>query len=239
MSASRPTAPNRDIAARLSAGFFAAFAVFAAWCGPASAATPSIATANVNLRAGPSTAYPAILVVPKGARVVTYGCVKSFAWCDVGYGRARGWVASAYITATFDQRAVTVTAATAAAVGIGVVAFSRAYWEAHYQAYPWYGSWTLYHRRVAPPAYRGPVVTRGAAGCVGNACGAARAVAGPYGGRAVRGGTCADGTCTGGRVVVGPGGRAAGGAATCTRGVGCEAVRFGPRGGTVQRSLTR
>ena len=64
--------------------------------GIASAAT-AIATANVNLRAGPSTSYPAVNVVPSGYDVEVYGCLSNRSWCDVSYGPQRGWMSSNYL----------------------------------------------------------------------------------------------------------------------------------------------
>ncbi|MEL6622228.1 MAG: SH3 domain-containing protein, partial [Pseudomonadota bacterium] len=63
----------------------------------ASAATPAVATTNVNLRAGPSTHFPVVKVVPAGARLVTFGCVKGYTWCDVSFAGNRGWLAARYV----------------------------------------------------------------------------------------------------------------------------------------------
>ncbi|MCO5965067.1 hypothetical protein [Sinorhizobium meliloti] len=41
----------------------------------ATAATVAVATGNVNLRAGPSTGYPVVTVVPVGGRITNFGCV--------------------------------------------------------------------------------------------------------------------------------------------------------------------
>lgn len=42
--------------------------------GAASASTVAVSTASVNVRAGPSTSYPAATVVPEGTRIATHGC---------------------------------------------------------------------------------------------------------------------------------------------------------------------
>ena len=47
-----------------------ALGLLAGAAGLAEAATVAVATGNVNLRAGPSTAYPVVTVVPAGARIV-------------------------------------------------------------------------------------------------------------------------------------------------------------------------
>ncbi|RAI04071.1 hypothetical protein DLJ53_06345 [Acuticoccus sediminis] len=222
---------------------FALLVSLATISGPASAATPSVATGNVNMRAGPSTGYPVITVVPVGASIVTYGCVNTFDWCDVSYGTARGWVSSGYITARVNSSVVTVTAATAPRIGITVVGFSKTYWDTYYTAYPWYGRWTVY--RPYYRAYPGPpppptVVHRTATGsCSGGACRGATQVTGSNGGSVTRAGSCGNGHCGGARVVEGPGGRTAVAAGGCAKGVGCGSVRVGPNGGTVRHGVVR
>ena len=78
---------------------FAALAVASAITLPASAQAQSraIATTDVNLRAGPSTSYPAVNVVGAGDRVRVFGCLDTRAWCDVGYDGQRGWMSSNYL----------------------------------------------------------------------------------------------------------------------------------------------
>ncbi|MDJ0929522.1 SH3 domain-containing protein [Breoghania sp.] len=71
-----------DVAVALNAGAVVATS--------ADAAVVSLATANVNIRAGPSTQYPVIIVLPQGANVVTYGCLAGYTWCDVGFAGRRG-----------------------------------------------------------------------------------------------------------------------------------------------------
>ncbi|WP_205648545.1 SH3 domain-containing protein [Acuticoccus kandeliae] len=188
---------------------------------------PSVATATVNLRAGPSTAYPVVVVVPVGAPVATHGCTSSYAWCDVSFGTYRGWVASAYITATHRGATVAVTAATAATVGIVVVGFSRAYWDTHYVAYPWYGRWAAYPPYVAPRV-TGRTVS---GGCVGGTCTRTGTVEGVYGGSASRSRTCGGGACETTKSVTGPAGYTGTASRQCGVG-GCSVTRTGPRGAT-------
>lgn len=76
---------------------FLAAVLILAGASAAAAATTAVATANVNLRAGPSTAYPAVTVVPAGTAITTFGCVSGYSWCDIGFGTYRGWVAASYI----------------------------------------------------------------------------------------------------------------------------------------------
>ncbi len=65
----------------------------------ANAATNGFATTNVNMRSGPSTRYPAVVVVPAGAPIVIHGCLNNVNWCDVSFARGRGWVSGSYIQA--------------------------------------------------------------------------------------------------------------------------------------------
>ncbi|MCM5557732.1 SH3 domain-containing protein [Pleomorphomonas sp. JP5] len=60
-------------------------------------AAPAEVLAAVNLRTGPGAQYYAIMVLPPGAPVEIYGCLDDENWCDVGYGRTRGWIASRYL----------------------------------------------------------------------------------------------------------------------------------------------
>jgi len=163
---------------------FAAAAIAAMPLAPVDvlAAATSVATANVNMRAGPSTTYPVVRIVPAGSTVATYGCVADYSWCDVNFGGARGWVSSSYLTTVVQGTAVVVSPT----VGFPVVTYTpTAYWDRHYVGYPWYARGPAYYgpyrapARVyaAPPRYRAPY--RGACrdGCSGSAT-----VTGPNGG---------------------------------------------------------
>lgn len=155
----------------------------------AQAAVKSVATANVNLRAGPSTKYPVVVVVPVGAPVRTFGCVSGYRWCDVAFGNYRGWISSSYLRTIYKGAPVVLTPVIAPAVGIGVVAYNRAYWNRHYAAYPWYGRWAAYPAgRVAVRGgtYTGPAGNTFKTGAACGVRGCARGVVGPNGGAAVR-----------------------------------------------------
>ncbi len=220
--------PAAGLATLLALGAFASPA--------AHAATASVATASVNLRAGPSTSYPVVTVVPAGAGVVTYGCTPSYAWCDIGFANYRGWVASQYITATYSGGTVVVSASTAPVVGISVVQFSKGYWDTYYTAYPWYRRWATYPAYVPPPA----VAHRSASGsCAGGTCARSVSTQGVYGGSVQKDRTCGGGSCSTNRTVTGRYGQSGTMARTCTRGSGCASVRAGPQGGTVRRSFGR
>lgn len=141
--------------------------------GLAVAATPAVTTTKVNLRAGPGTNYPAVTVLPAGAGITAYGCLPDYSWCDVGWGAARGWIAASYMQTVYRGNPVVVTAGVATAVGIGVVAYNRAYWDRYYAGRSWYGGWNNYYGRG--------VTTSGAVACGQRGCAGTRAVTGPYG----------------------------------------------------------
>jgi uncharacterized protein YraI len=141
------------------------------------AASPAVATHDVNLRAGPGTAYPAITTVPAGAPITAFGCDTGYYWCDVAWGPNRGWMSASYIQVVYAGRPVIVTPAVAPSVRLNVVAFDYGYWQAHYAGRPWYGHWAHYHRPApgvrraggvvcGPEACRYGVVRRGPHGTV-------------------------------------------------------------------------
>ncbi|MEH2698636.1 MULTISPECIES: SH3 domain-containing protein [Rhizobium] len=217
---------------------FIAIALVISMASMAAAATVAVATGNVNLRAGPSTAYPVVAVVPVGARIVTPGCLSGYIWCDIGFGSYRGWVSARYVQVVYSGAPVVLSPAVAAGVGVAVVAFNKAYWDNYYVGYPWYRSWSVY---AVPPraAYgvypRARVDSYGrSVECADGSCTATRGVTGIYGGSSQQTRTCADGTCTATRNTVGPHGGTASRTRTCSRAdASCSITRTGPRGGTV------
>jgi len=124
----------------------------ALFTGAAFAAVPGVTTANVNLRAGPGTSYPALLTVPNRSPIVTYGCLAAYNWCDVSWGGERGWMSASYIDVTYQGRLRTLTATIAPALGIAVVPFNRNYWNRYYSGRPWYRDWDRYYRPRRPVA---------------------------------------------------------------------------------------
>lgn len=122
----------------------------------AQAASSAYATANVNLRAGPSTSYPVITQIPAGASLVDNGCLADYSWCDVSFGNNRGWLSARYMQVSYQGQRQTLSPAIAFAAGIAVTAFSASYWDNHYRAYPWYGSWGRYPVPPPPRPYLPP-----------------------------------------------------------------------------------
>ncbi len=113
---------------------FALGAVFAAALPALAAAAPAYSTANVNMRSGPSTQYPPVLVIPAGSRVDIQGCMQSANWCDVAYAGYRGWVSGSYLQTTYSQRRVYVDPQYYRPLGIPTITFSiGSYWDRHYR----------------------------------------------------------------------------------------------------------
>jgi uncharacterized protein YraI len=102
----------------------------------AHAASEGFTTADVNMRAGPSTEYPRIVVLPRGAPVLVYGCVRGYTWCDVAYYGERGWVSSRYISIFYDDYRVYVPYTPR--VQVPIITFDFGYWDTWYPRRPWY-----------------------------------------------------------------------------------------------------
>jgi uncharacterized protein YraI len=118
-------------------------------------AAEGFATANVNMRAGPSTAYPAVTVIPAGESIEIYGCLADVPWCDVEFYGGRGWVHGRYVQALYQQRRVYVGPQYYRPLGIPVVVFSfGSYWDRHYHDRDFYRDRDRWRR--GPDFYRGP-----------------------------------------------------------------------------------
>ena len=103
----------------------------------AQSATATV-TANLNLRAGPGTQYPAIVVLPAGTQVTLFGCLSDYSWCDGDLLGNRGWLNARYLQVFSQGRYVTV-ADYARGVRFPVVAFElNGYWSSYYQNLPFY-----------------------------------------------------------------------------------------------------
>ena len=69
---------------------FAAAALATATMPSVAAAADAMTTAELNMRAGPSTSFPVVEVLPAAAQVEVHGCVGGYQWCDVSWQLARG-----------------------------------------------------------------------------------------------------------------------------------------------------
>ncbi|MEF2550368.1 SH3 domain-containing protein [Aurantimonas sp. A2-1-M11] len=133
---------------------FAALAVASAFTIPTAAQAQSraIATTDVNLRAGPSTSYPAVNVVGAGDRVRVFGCLDTRAWCDVGYAGQRGWMSSNYLA---DAGARRYTGPRyIERMEAPIVSFSiGSYWDSHYRGRNFYRDRDRYDTRRGRPDF--------------------------------------------------------------------------------------
>nr|CAD6432869.1 SH3 domain-containing protein [Rhizobium sp. Q54] len=121
--------------------FSAAAALCAVVAAPslADAAVRGHSTANVNMRSGPSTSYPAVTVIPAGSPVTIYGCMSSVNWCDVAFSGGRGWVSGRYVQASYRERRVYVGPQYYRPLGIPTVTFEIGnYWDRHYRGRDFY-----------------------------------------------------------------------------------------------------
>jgi uncharacterized protein YraI len=101
-------------------------------------AVPGYSIADVNLRTGPSTANPVVTTIPRGAPVQILGCLSGWLWCDTTWAGYRGWVAGAYLSASWQGRAVPFVTY-APRLRVPVVVYNRpAYWRRYYAGKPWF-----------------------------------------------------------------------------------------------------
>lgn len=88
----------------------------------------------LRMRAGPSTRYPAVAVIPAGSSVEIRGCLSDVNWCDVEFYGGRGWVSGQYVQALYQQRRVYVGPQYYRPLGIPMIRFSvDNYWDRYYR----------------------------------------------------------------------------------------------------------
>ena len=126
-------------------------------------AASGVSTANVNMRSGPSTAYPAVTLIPIGAPLRINGCLADLPWCDVSFAGGRGWVAGRYVQAVYQQRRIYVGPQYYRPLGIPTVTFDLDnYWDRNYRGRDFYRDrdrWargTDWDRDGGAPVYRRP-----------------------------------------------------------------------------------
>ncbi|KQV37325.1 hypothetical protein ASE23_01360 [Rhizobium sp. Root73] len=132
----------------MKSALMAIAATAAAFLLPAAAqAAEGFATANVNMRSGPSTRYPAVTVIPVGTPVEIHGCLADTPWCDVSFYNGRGWVAGRYVQAQYQQRRVYVEPDYYGTLGIPLVTFEIGnYWDRYYRNRDFYRERDYYRR---------------------------------------------------------------------------------------------
>ncbi|WP_457582656.1 SH3 domain-containing protein [Ensifer canadensis] len=102
-------------------------------------AAEGFATANVNMRSGPSTRYPAVSMIPAGESVEIHGCLADLPWCDVSFYGGRGWVAGRYVQADYRRNRVYVEPQYYRPLGIPTVVFQfDRYWDRNYRGRDFY-----------------------------------------------------------------------------------------------------
>jgi uncharacterized protein YraI len=114
-------------------------------------------TGEVNMRAGPDSSYPSVVMLGSGTEVSIQGCVDGWSWCDVAAGGNRGWVAGSYLQENYQGQRVYIPSY-GVQIGIPIIAFVfGAYWDNYYRNRPWYGQ--REHWSHVTPNYR-PVAVR-------------------------------------------------------------------------------
>ena len=115
----------------------------------AAQADPAYSTANVNLRAGPDTDFPSVGVIPEGDEISVQGCLRDESWCDVRWGRDRGWVYSEYIAFDYRGEMRPLPDVGVSFYHIPFITFAASdYWGRYYVGRPWWGErdrWFSYH----------------------------------------------------------------------------------------------
>jgi uncharacterized protein YraI len=115
-------------------------------------------TGNVNLRAGPDSSYPSVMMLGDGTEVAIEGCVNGWAWCDVAAGANRGWVAGNFLQEEYQGQRVLVPEY-GVQIGIPIVSFVfDTYWDTYYRNRPWYGQrahWSQIRPRYQSATVRG------------------------------------------------------------------------------------
>jgi uncharacterized protein YraI len=103
------------------------------------AAQDARVTVDLNMRAGPSTNFPVVDVIPESAPVNVHGCVRGYSWCDVSSQGNRGWVSANYLTYAAGGSYVPLLSYTEE-IDVPIISFSvGSYWDSYYRDRPWYG----------------------------------------------------------------------------------------------------
>lgn len=113
----------------------------------AASAQDAITRADLNMRAGPSTAFPVVDVIPESAPVDVHGCVRGYTWCDVTSAGSRGWVSASYLSYARSGSYVPL-AEYGPEIDLPIIAFSvGSYWDNYYRGRPWYAERTRWRDR--------------------------------------------------------------------------------------------
>lgn len=111
------------------------------------AAQDAIVTTDLNMRAGPSTSFPVVDVVPASTPVDVHGCITGYSWCDISSDGNRGWVSASYLSYAANGSYVPLVEYTSD-VEIPIIAYSvGTYWDTYYRNRPWYGQRARWNTR--------------------------------------------------------------------------------------------
>ena len=139
----------------------------------------AVATADLNLRAGPGPQYPIVAQIPFDADVTLYGCLADLTWCDVAMANGdRGWAFAYYLQAILSRQGNTVQTAAINAMNPPppVLTFEgETYWAAHYANEAFFADRDRFigAGAVGPDAMAGVLVGRPLGEAIGGAAGAA------------------------------------------------------------------
>jgi uncharacterized protein YraI len=89
-------------------GRLAALALGATILASPALAISAYSTAHLNLRTGPSEAYPVIGVMENNTRADVTGCLPDFTWCHVVVAGLNGWASGEYLVEDTQGEIVTI-----------------------------------------------------------------------------------------------------------------------------------
>jgi uncharacterized protein YraI len=128
----------------------------------AALASPGYVTTSLNLRAGPSTSYPAVVVMHAGDRVEIFGCLSGWSWCDIDWHGYRGWAAGRYLQVLYQQQRRPIVGY-GSYFSIPFLSFSiGTYWNQHYRNRNFFKDLPRFEGHpprnpdFKPPKYNGP-----------------------------------------------------------------------------------
>jgi uncharacterized protein YraI len=111
----------------------------------AMAAQPAFTTTDLNLRAGPGTAYPVVDTLPGGTRLRIQGCIAGYNWCSIVWRGEYGWVQGDYLAALYRGRRVVVIDE-GPEIGLPIISFNIGpYWHRHYRHRGFYARRDSFH----------------------------------------------------------------------------------------------
>jgi uncharacterized protein YraI len=101
-------------------------------------------TTNLNQRAGPGIRFPVLVVVPAGAPVTLFGCVRDLSWCDGAYRGTRGWFSARYLRIPYRNTSLTVAGYVRYAY-LPTASFNiDSYWSRYYRERPFFAQLSVY-----------------------------------------------------------------------------------------------